>query len=113
MSQLPNADRAVVEIAKLRDYSLNTEHEIGKHKARVFKAALGLTFEDAGWLREIILQAAREEEAHPGPASAFGSKFVVDVIVMRGVRSAPVRTAWIIERGTDFPRLTSCYVRGK
>jgi hypothetical protein len=113
MPQLPNADRAVVEIAKLRDYSLNPEHEVGKHKARVFRAALGLTIEDVEWLRQTILQAVREKEAQSSPASIFGNNFVVDVTVTRGVRVAVVRTSWIVEHGTDFPRLTSCYVRGK
>jgi hypothetical protein len=28
-----------------------------------------------------------------------------------GIRTAIVRTAWIIENGTDFPRLVSCYVK--
>ena len=40
---LPNPDRAVVDLAKLRDYCLNPQHEEGKHKARVFASALGLT----------------------------------------------------------------------
>ena len=35
MPKLPNADRAVVDLGKLRDYSLNPLHEVGKHKARV------------------------------------------------------------------------------
>ena len=46
MPKLPNSERAVVEIGKLRDYSLNQEHEVGKHKARVFKAALGITIDE-------------------------------------------------------------------
>ncbi|MBI3424605.1 MAG: hypothetical protein HY011_16850 [Acidobacteria bacterium] len=39
--KLPDAENAVVELAKLRDYSLNLSHERGGHKARVFQAALG------------------------------------------------------------------------
>lgn len=109
---LPNARRAVVEIGKLRDYSLSPDHEVGKHKARVFQAALGLTADDAPWLREFILGAVAGTEAESGPtASPFGEKYVVDIPVGRGGRSAVVRTTWIVERGTDFPRLTSCYVR--
>ena len=71
---LPNAEKAVVEIAKLLDYSLNTEHEVGKHKARVFKAALGIMIEDAEWLREQTLHAATEGEASRGAESRFGAK---------------------------------------
>lgn len=108
--RLPNAERAVVDIGKLRDYSLNARHEAGKHKARVFKSALGITADDAAWLREKILEAVRTEEATPRPASPFGVNFTVDILVERGGRRAYVRTGWIIEYGTDFPRLTSCYV---
>ena len=53
--KLPNADRAVIEIEKLRDYSLNPNHPKGKHKARVFLAALGLKADDAEALREKIM----------------------------------------------------------
>ena len=56
--QLPNAHKAVVDIKKLRDYSLNPNHPVGKHKARVFKAALGITLKNAEWLRECALKVA-------------------------------------------------------
>ena len=109
--KLPNAERAVIEIEKLLTYSLNPEHEVGKHKATVFRAALGITLDDAGWLREIILQKVVDAEAVRGPASPFGEKYVVDMEVERAGRKAIVRTAWIVEAGIDFPRLTSCYVK--
>jgi hypothetical protein len=35
---LPHAELAVVDIAKLRDYCLNADHLRGRHKARVFAA---------------------------------------------------------------------------
>ena len=107
---LPNTEKAVVNIAKLLDYSLNPEHEAGKHKARVFKSALGVTMDDAEWLRERILAAVQTDEAVARPASSFGVHFVVDILIERGKPKALVRTAWIIEHGVDFPRLTSCYV---
>jgi hypothetical protein len=46
--QLPNSDGAVVDIRKLRDYCLNPLHDEGKHKARLFASALGMTVADAG-----------------------------------------------------------------
>lgn len=107
---LPNAENAVVELSKLRDYSLNSQHERGGHKARVFRAALGITVVDADWLREQILVAAREVEAAEAAPSVFGRRFVIDFALKRGTQAAIVRAAWIIEYGTDFPRLTSCYV---
>jgi hypothetical protein len=108
--RLPGVERAVVDIAKLRDYSLSTRHEAGQHKARVFKSALGISADDAGWLRKHILSAIHTQEAIARPSSPFGVNFAVDILIERDKRKAFVRTAWIIEYGTDFPRLTSCYV---
>jgi len=59
----PNGDLAVVDIEKLRDYCLNPLHVKGKHKARVFNAALGMTESDAERLRDILLDVARTHEA--------------------------------------------------
>ncbi|MGH7818267.1 MAG: DUF6883 domain-containing protein [Candidatus Binatia bacterium] len=43
--RIPNADRAVVDPRKLRDYCLSPIHPRGRHKARVFAAAVGLRSE--------------------------------------------------------------------
>jgi hypothetical protein len=43
LPKLPNGERAVIGIEKLREYSLNPLHSRGRHKARVFWAALALT----------------------------------------------------------------------
>lgn len=61
--KLPNAERAVVRLEKLTEYSLNPAHDKGGHKARVFASASGITIDDAEWLREECLRVAREGEA--------------------------------------------------
>jgi len=109
--KLPNPHKAVVEIEKLRDYSLNPDHPVGKHKARIFRSALLLTMQDAAWLRERALEIALTGGAVPGLPSVFGHKYVIDAVINHQGLSALVRFCWIIEFGTDFPRLTSCYVR--
>ncbi|MBD0372956.1 MAG: hypothetical protein ICV60_19085 [Pyrinomonadaceae bacterium] len=112
--RLPNADRAVVDIEKLRDYSLNLNHPVGKHKARVFLAALGLKVDDAARLRELILEAILTSEAEERPSSRYGKRFVVDFQATSFDKyvaaSKVIRTAWIIKNDEDFPRLTSCYI---
>jgi hypothetical protein len=50
--QIPNAENAVIDIRKLRDYCLNPKHAEGKHKARLFSSSLGLTADDAEELRQ-------------------------------------------------------------
>ena len=108
--KLPNADRAVVEIEKLRDYCLSSSHPRGRHKARVFVTALGITADDADELKGAILSAVITEEATPTERDGYGQRFVVDFSMNRQGKDAVVRSSWIVRSGEDYPRLTSCYV---
>jgi hypothetical protein len=108
--KLPNSDRAVVDIIKLRDYCLSTEHRRGQHKARVFAAALGLKVENAEELQAVLLEAARIHEAILSEKDYYGQRYILDFTLTRGEREAVIRSSWIIRRGEDFPRLTSCYI---
>jgi hypothetical protein len=84
---------------------------VGKHKARVFREALGITLKEAEWLRERALEAATIGNANGPAPSVFGDKYVIDSVLEFGGLLATVRFCWIVEFGTDFPRLTSCYVK--
>jgi len=106
--KLPHADRAIVEIEKLRDYCLSANHPRGRHKARVFATALEITADDAEELRQTILSALLTEEAMPTERDEYGQRYVVDSIMTRQGRQARVRTSWIIRRGEDYPRLSVC-----
>jgi hypothetical protein len=76
--KLPNAKKAVVDIAKLRDYSLNLNHPEGKHKARVFREKLAIGRDDADQLRQWILEAILTEEAREQKSTVYGRRFIVD-----------------------------------
>jgi hypothetical protein len=108
--KLPNADRAVVEIEKLRDYCLSASHPRGRHKSRVFVTALGITADDAQELQQAILSAAINEEATPKERDEYGQRYFVDFSMNRKGKEAIVRCLWIVRSGEDYPRLTSCYV---
>ena len=111
--KLPHADQAVVDIAKLRDYSLNPLHPEGKHKARVFAAALGFSLSDAEKLRAMIIAAISTEDDDAGPTDEHGARYAVDFST-QGLRGmVTIRTAWIIDRGETVPRMVSCYVKRK
>jgi hypothetical protein len=71
--KLPNAEHAIVDIVKLRDYAQNTSHARGRHKARVFLAALDLTAVDAEELRTALLKSARTGDAVRGASDEFGT----------------------------------------
>ncbi|MGH8738886.1 MAG: DUF6883 domain-containing protein [Burkholderiales bacterium] len=108
--KLRNAERAFVDIAKLRDYCLDETHPEGRHKARVFRSALDLSERDAGFLRQAILAAAADAEAVAGDSDEYGSRYLLDFQLNRGNRKAWIRTVWIVRRNEDFPRLATCYV---
>ena len=105
---LPYAERAVVDIRKLRDYCLNPQHDEGKHKARLF-AALGLDADDAEELRAILLRMVKTNDARPGRRDAYGQRYVVDFFLVRRGKRIPIRSGWIIEHGRGIPKLTTCY----
>ena len=109
--QLPNASNAVVDIEKLRDYCLSSQHPEGRHKARVFLSALGVTSVDAEEFRKLLLsEAIRSNVATMTNADDYGCRYSADLIITWGSRTAQVRSAWIMKSGEDFPRLISCYV---
>lgn len=108
--RIPNADRAVVDIAKIRDYCLNPDHPRGRHKARVFHSALGLTRDHTRDLRDLLIHAVRSLDAESTESDDYGRRYVIDFMARGPAGSAMVRSAWIVLHIEDFPRLTSCYV---
>ena len=108
---LPNGERAIADIRKLRDYCLNLDNPRGGGKARVFAAALGLTATDAALLREELLAAARTEEARRGELDIYGQRYTVDFEMATRKGRAVVRSGWIVLHGESAPRLTTCYVK--
>lgn len=79
---LPRASEAQVREAKLRDYALDPEHPDGRHKARVFRAALGLAREDWEDLRQQILQRVGScpvTKVAPRPPDAVQYEVVIPI----------------------------------
>ena len=108
--KLPNAERAFLDIAKLCDYSLSSQHKEGRHKARVFASALGLDASDAEWLGERLQEAVRERDCQLGKKTLYGQRYLLDFSLRHGQKAARVRSVWNVRPGEDFPRLVTCYV---
>ena len=107
--KIPNAEQALVDIRKLRDYCLNPEHDEGKHKARLFAAALGMTSADAKDLRHALLEAVKGDNADLSRRDEFGQRYVVEFMLEWHNKRAIVRSGWIIEHDSDIPKLTTCF----
>jgi hypothetical protein len=100
-----------VDLSKLRDYSLNSSHFWGRHKARVFRSVLGVTADNAHILREAVLHAAVAGDAELAYLDEYGQRYVLDFEWKGLAGMAVIRSCWIVRKGEDFPRLTTCYVR--
>jgi hypothetical protein len=110
MAPLPHWQRAIIDLRKLRDYCLDRERPRGRHKARVFREALGIGPEDAEWLTNAILQALPSHDAAIIETDTFDERWRVDVPALRQERTAVIRTLWIFKSGEDRPRLVTCWV---
>lgn len=111
--KLPNGERAFLDERKLASYCLDPTHPRGRHKARVFAAALGFSESATPILRMALLEAARESEALPAAVDEHGARYTIDFPMAGPRRSARVRSVWMVRHGEDFPRLISCYILGE
>jgi hypothetical protein len=106
---IPNADRATIEPAKLRDYLLSATHPIGRFKARFF-TALGFAPDRWEELAEALrLQHLTQDAQLAGP-TAQGRKFTIRAILNGPTgQSALVVSVWFIPARCDVPRFITAY----
>lgn len=96
---------------KLEDYVLNPRHREGRHKARVFESALGITLANGDVLRQAILSAAdNSDDAEPLGNNGHGEIYILRFLLQTQKGIATVLTAWIVRDDEDFPRLITCYI---
>ncbi|MEO7726834.1 MAG: DUF6883 domain-containing protein [Burkholderiales bacterium] len=108
---LPNADRAEIDPAKVRDYQLSEAHPVGRFKAAFF-VTLGYSADRWELLHEDLLALARTGPAAPGKPSAFGRTFEVDgILTGPSGRSTDVRTVWIVRAKEDSPKFVTAFPR--
>ncbi|MBT8036524.1 MAG: hypothetical protein KJO21_03165 [Verrucomicrobiae bacterium] len=108
---LPRSAEAVIDLTKLCDYCLNSEHPRGKHKARVFESSIGMTADHAEELSALILDGIRLGECYAGVEDMYGIRYFVDFTLHFREAAAEIRTAWIVRKSEGFPRLTTCYLK--
>lgn len=108
--KLPKGERADLG-TKLEEYVLNPAHREGRHKARLFESALGITLANLELLRQAILAAAaNSDQAQPCGDNGHGVVYSLRFRLETPKGSAVVLTAWIVRHGEDFPRMTTCYI---
>jgi hypothetical protein len=91
--KLPNPNRAIVDEKKLRDYCLSPTHRHGKHKARLFASAMGLTANDSDTLRNVLLKAAQDRDFVWSHAIRYN----------RGMNERPIQELDVVALTEDLP----------
>ena len=108
MVLLPNADKAVIPMEKFVNYALDICHADGRHKAFVFDRVLGYTVDNAsGLIANIKKNIVNYPATHKGK-TPHGDKYEI-IMQQTGANgcTANVVTGWMIDNGTDVPRLTT------
>jgi hypothetical protein len=108
--KLPNGEQAEVPLEKLTGYCLNPNHTSGKHKARVFASALGITADNAEDLRQLIQRAAIEGTIIQRNSTEFGTLFKVDWTIPNADQIV-LRTLWELKTDQPNPRLVSAFIK--
>lgn len=104
VSRAPNAGKATIADAKVTKFLLDPTK---KHYAEF--AAVGYSRDDPDRLKRDLLDGLQNNDAKMYNVNASGNR-PIEVDMMLGVtRKARFRTAWQIDRGTDFPRFISAY----
>lgn len=109
---LLNAEHAVIDPKKLATYSLNSEHSVGGHKARVFESALGYNPTNADVLASRVQEGILNTPAKALEATEYGQPMAADMPIL-GVNGETVivRTGWIYETDAVVPRLTTIFIK--
>jgi hypothetical protein len=108
--QLPRGEEAVVDQRKVEDYLLSPEHPTGRHKARVFMSAFGLTADGAHLLTARLREAAATGEASETGQDRYGQRFRIDFEMAHAGRSATVRSAWLLPSTGGPPIFLTAFV---
>lgn len=109
---LPDAEFALIEQAKVADYLLNAEHPENGGKAAFF-LALGFCREEWPKLATALRRAAEDHPVTKRMASPHGEKYVLEgPLETPDGKKTTVRTVWIIDAGLSAPRLVTAYPGG-
>jgi hypothetical protein len=109
LARLPNAEKAVIDSGKLKDYILSPVHPVGRFKAAFFQK---FGYSIANWevleqhLRDLILA----EDVIKTEESPYGKKFIVQGQLKCSTgEKVKVVTVWVILKVESIPRFVTVY----
>jgi Domain of unknown function (DUF6883) len=107
--KVPNADKAVIEPAKIVRYLLDVDHPDGGSKARIL-VSLGYSIADWQQLDTDLRRWHLVEEYAITSQTQWGIRYeIVAPITGPSGDTVLFRSVWQIDVGTDAPRLITMY----
>jgi Phage minor capsid protein 2. len=109
---LSNYEQADIPEKKITKYALNKNHRgTGKDKAVAFEQALGYNLSNYEDLIEAIKANLPQSNAVVKGQDSYGTRYEVKMTLTGpNGKSAPVTTGWIIDKGSNKPRLVTVFV---
>ena len=108
MTDFPHPDRVIIDLRKIAEYLLSRSHPIGRGKARFFEG-LGFSVMSPDVLALAFRQLVRQPTDVTSQDTGYGTKYIVEGVLLGPEGSARVRTVWIVEIGSDVPRFVTAY----
>lgn len=110
MSLLPNYELAEIPDEKIYGYCLNSSHERGKYKARVFYQVFGISDNDGELLKSEIISKLQVSKVTDIRENDHGTIYTVPLKICIFEKEVEIITAWIIRKNNTVPQLITCYV---
>ncbi len=110
--KLPNAENAVIDSEKLRDYLLSPSHPVGRFKAAFF-SSLGYRQENWKQLEADLRRQHLTKEAVLHRETLYGRKYEIHGKI-RGPagKTKEVVSVWIVLVDEEVPRFVTAYPGG-
>ena len=108
---LPFSISAATTQGKIQGYLLNSNNDVGKHKARVINSVLGYHYENWNVLSDLIYSAVQRAQVTMIVQTQYGVKYTVPIRIkgLKG-KSMILKTVWQIDNGNTIPRfITSTF----
>ena len=103
--RLPNSISASTIQEKIQGYFLNSNHPVGKHKAKVLNSVLGYHYENWVELSDIIFNAVQTSQVSFTEMTKYGIKYKIPItIIGKKKKSMILNTVWQIDNNSNIPR---------
>ena len=104
-----NADQAVVDPSKLRDYLLSPSHPVGRFKATFF-TTLGYSQQEWPVLKDDLLAIVCAGQPVLGKDSGYGQKYEVSgTLTGPNGKQARIKTVWLVSLDETAPRFVTAF----